>query len=434
MAGDRARGGEGYTKPSQYYDFPVKHGNYQYINMIDLINNFTATYVGSGKILENVSAADINYHAHRAVQELSYDTLKSSKTQEIKLPPSLQMTIPHDYVNYTKITWSDANGIEHVLYPMSKTGNHNTIQQDADGNYLFSGGAQAHPEGPARLMQDNTPKQSTSYGFMLRNGFGINYATNQLTSATTGPFQLRNNYLYYIEDPLGGPAIIDSAISDPFLKEGMEVFHIGMQPGTLITNVSTQPVGGPNFTTEFFLTKPTRTNQPLNMSNAMRNVHFDDITGNTTWGKYKASDSTSVGVGLINDPINDNDSFFSNKGQRYGLDPQYAQANGSFFIDNHEGKIHFSSSLSGKTIILHYLSDRVGVMDERIVHKFAEEAVYKWMAYGCAQARADVAPGILQRLRQEKIAETRKAKIRLSNIKIEEFTQIMRGNSKFIRH
>ena len=170
------------------------------------------------------------------------------------------------------------------------------------------------------------------------------------------------------------------------------------------------------------------------MSNAMRYVHFDDITGNTTWGKYKASDSTSVGVGLINDPINDNDSFFSNKGQRYGLDPQYAQANGSFFIDNHEGKIHFSSSLSGKTIILHYLSDRVGVMDERIVHKFAEEAVYKWMAYGCAQARADVAPGILQRLRQEKIAETRKAKIRLSNIKIEEFTQIMRGNSKFIRH
>ena len=46
------------------------------------------------------------------------------------------MILPHDYVNYTKVTWSDASGIEHVLYPMSKTGHHNTIQQDADGNYL----------------------------------------------------------------------------------------------------------------------------------------------------------------------------------------------------------------------------------------------------------------------------------------------------------
>ena len=33
-----------------------------------------------------------------------------------------------------------------------------------------------------------------------------------------------------------------------------------------------------------------------------------------------------------------------------------------------------------------------------------------------------------------RFAETRKAKLRLSNIKIEEITQVLRGKSKFIKH
>ena len=50
------------------------------------------------------------------------------------------MILPADYVNYTKITWSDANGIEHVIYPTSKTSNPNTIHQDSDGEYLLDDG------------------------------------------------------------------------------------------------------------------------------------------------------------------------------------------------------------------------------------------------------------------------------------------------------
>jgi hypothetical protein len=37
------------------------------------------------------------------------------------------------------------------------------------------------------------------------------------------------------------------------------------------------------------------------------------------------------------------------------------------------------------------------------------------------------------RFKMEKFAETRKAKIRLSNIKMEEFTQILKGMSKQIK-
>ena len=137
---------------------------------------------------------------------------------------------------------------------------------------------------------------------------------------------------------------------------------------------------------------------------------------------------------LTTNPSVDNDNYFQSAGQRYGLDPQYAQGNGSFFIDCDAGKVHFSSNLNGKTIILHYLSDSLGSDDEMKVHKFAEEAIYKWIAYGCLSALADVPEYIIARFKREKFAETRKAKLRLSNIKIEEITQIFRGKSKFIKH
>ena len=121
------------------------------------------------------------------------------------------------------------------------------------------------------------------------------------------------------------------------------------------------------------------------------------------------------------------------KGRRYGLDPEHAQVNGSFFIDNLRGKIHFGSTLSGETIILHYVSDGMGSADEMVIHKFCEEACYKHIMYGILSGRSNIPEYIVQRFKKERFAETRKAKIRLSNIKIEEFTQVLKGLSKQIK-
>ena len=122
-----------------------------------------------------------------------------------------------------------------------------------------------------------------------------------------------------------------------------------------------------------------------------------------------------------------------NRGRRYGLDPQYSQANGSFYIDNQRGNIHFGSALTGKTITLKYISDGLGTDSEMVVHKFAEEAVYKHIAYAILSTRSNIPPFIVARFKKERFAETRKAKIRLSNIKIEEFTQVLKGMGKQIK-
>ena len=79
--------------------------------------------------------------------------------------------------------------------------------------------------------------------------------------------------------------------------------------------------------------------------------------------------------------IKDNDGFQELKGARYGADPEFMNANGSFFIDELKGKIFFSGHLTGKIVTLKYISDGVATAEEKVIHKFAEEAMYKCMAH-----------------------------------------------------
>ena len=111
------------TQPQQTYYSGDQYGDYQFLSLEEIINNFVATYIGTGKILANVLKGDVSFHAHRALAELSYDTLKSQKSQEIEVCANLKMPLPQDYVNYVKIVYSDSNGIENILYPASKTSN-----------------------------------------------------------------------------------------------------------------------------------------------------------------------------------------------------------------------------------------------------------------------------------------------------------------------
>ena len=274
-------------------------GGYQFVTLKDIIKAFQIVYVGEGKLIDKVNRTDIAFHAQRALQELSFDTLKSVKSQEIELPPSLQMVLPQDYVNYVKITRTDGAGIERIIYPAIHTSNPTAISQNAAGDYQFTG--------------------------------------NDLT------LQSESN----------------------------------------------------------------------------------------TWENYKKSDPHED---TLDDFNYDDDIYDFINGQRFGLNPQQAQANGSFYIDENTGKIHFSSNLSGKIITLKYLSDGLGTEDEMKVHKFAEEAMYKHIAYAIVSNKIPFPEYVVHRLRKEKSAATRKAKLRLSNIKLEEIVQVLRGKSKHIKH
>ena len=299
-----------------------QYGNYQFIKVGDVVNDILANYGGEGMMLNGVRLRNIKYHANRALQELSFDTFRSTRSVEIEIPPSLVMALPHDYVGYTKVTWKDSYGIEHILYPAILTSNPKPYNQDSN---------------------------------------------------------------YFLE--------FDS------------------------------------------------------------NSNTTHASDSNTWFDYHGNTPNSS-VNAVN--IDDNDIIQGANGQLFGGEPKSMNVNGSFYIDYHKGRIHFSSNCAGKTVTFKYISDGVAYLNDGvenvgatpsdpwqneihvekdfIVHKFAQEALIKHVLYGLMQSKADANPSMVALLKKERFAETRKAKIRLSEIKIEEITQIMRGKSKWIKH
>ena len=299
---------------ANYYSTPPAEqlGFYQHVSIEDIINNFRVAYVGEDKIISKISRADIRFHAMRGLQELSYDTFKSCKTLELEVPNSLILPLPHDYVNYVKISWIDSHGHCH------------TINE-----------CKACPKDPLSYAQDD-------------------------------------------EGNIDVGEVENGGTSQPYEEES------------------------------------------------------------TTWENLQAGVSTS--------PNNENeyDSFQNLLGARYGLDPQRANINGCFWINcrmdfrktgsGEGGRIYFDASLVGKTVTIQYISDSVADDREMFVHKLAEEAMYRHIAWAILNTRSNVDRNIVATYKKERFAAVRNAKLRISNIKLEELTQILRGKSKWIKH
>ena len=113
-------------------------GNYEYVKISDIVDNFMVAYVGTDKVIPKIKRSDVIFHAKRGLQEFSYDTLKSIKSQELSLPPNLQLPIPQDYVNYTRLSWVDPNGVQRTIYPANglTMNPEQLILQDNRGDYI----------------------------------------------------------------------------------------------------------------------------------------------------------------------------------------------------------------------------------------------------------------------------------------------------------
>jgi len=448
-----------------YYDTNI-FGNYQFTSLSDIINQFMVVYVGEEKTISKAKRVDVAFHAQRALQELSFDTLKSIKAQEITVPATLQMPLPQDYVNYTKISWVDSAGIKHVLYPTSKTSNpSNNPLQDANGDFTLqaigdvsSGAATGIIPLDAEYKDITVGMRVT--GFNIPNNTFVKATSNSggITTITLGdgsgtvvlpivPYVNNNGItLTFTNSEYTGTHALSGSLVKPqsihiveninwIMGDNQVTGHTGYD----FSNIEIGMV----VSSEYFPKNTTVTNiyeDTISFSNTLSanagiitngsgELTFIDPSADTdTWSNYKS------GTPSENQDDYQDDTYWPMAGNRYGLDSQYAQANGSFYIDEVSGKIHFSSNISGKTVILDYISDSLGTDAEMQVHKFAEEAMYKSIAYAILSTRANTPEYIVRRFKKERFAAIRTAKLRLSNIKLEEITQTLRGKSKQIKH
>tara|TARA_R100000654_G_scaffold15673_2_gene33328 strand:- start:10152 stop:11633 length:1482 start_codon:yes stop_codon:yes gene_type:complete len=477
------------------------YGNYQFTSLKDIINQFMVVYVGEGKAISKASRVEVAFHAQRAMQELSFDTFKSIKSQEIELPPSLTMILPHDYVNYVKLTFSDSAGIEHVLYPTSKTSNPFAILQEDDGNYDFvyrsstlvknsdfadssalsTGGTdwtKAANVGDDKQSivseklefehNSNAPipgsSSTTSRAYAVWQEIDVTNvdvldfkATGASAASGTnkGVGVLRvgistfgfPGYNFQITNPnrSTAPSLNNTDdIFDVFTEDGnraLLTFNDGLQTESTaeITDVDVRGIDTiyvliTSFIEDFI--DPSAAASKNTVDNVI--ITCDALSDklqtqgdSDTWNNFKAHTPAENNINDYQDY--QNHIYWPNEGERYGLDPQHAQVNGSFYIDELKGLIHFSSSLANKTIILKYISDGLGTEEEMKVHKFAEEAMYRSISYAIISA-SSYGQNLARRFKREKFAAVRQAKLRLSNIKLEEITQVLRGKSKQIKH
>jgi len=434
-------------------------GDYQFVSLKDIINQFMVVYVGEDKIIAKAKRVDVAFHAQRALAELSFDTFKSCKAQEITVPASLQMILPQDYVNYTKISWVDSAGIKHLMYPTSKTSNpsSNPLQDsvgdfvlqavgtldensedvvlDAEYKDILVGMLVKGPYIPDDTVVGATSNSNSITTITLHDASGtIVEPSENLTNATLtfedsdGSLLLPQKSSHIVETLTWAATsypdnkITANAASDIVdIKVGMLVSHDVFDVGTVVTNVDGTTIIVSN---------------DLNDTTAVTagEITFvsPDLKDTDTWSNYKSGESNEANHQAHHHHHHDDDHGMLN--MRYGLDPQHAQMNGSFYIDCVSGKIHFSSNISGKTVILDYISDSLGADGEMQVHKFAEEAMYKWISHAILAGKANVPEYQVNRFKKERFAAIRTAKLRLSNLKLEELTQILRGKSKQIKH
>jgi hypothetical protein len=298
------------------------------------------------------------------------------------------------------LTWVDSSGIEHIIYPTSKTSNPNSVAQDSNGNYMFNTpnlDEETDPGSPNNLLQ-------FPFTFNLSQGLDVGQ-----TTITVSPHILGIDPTTSFYENL--------ADTNPFVV-GMEIMSPHFPTGTTISSIAEAT---------------SSANATITLSHASTNTAIVTTATMTVLDNSDTWSSYSSGTPSENQDDYQDDSYWPNMGDRRGLDPVHAQSNGSYYIDEIGGKIHFSSNINGKTVILKYISDGLGTDEEMIVHKFAEEAMYKSIAYAVLSttiAGQSLAPSF----QQQKSVAIRTAKLRLSNLKIEELTQIMRGKSKFIKH
>jgi len=431
------------TTQQEYYQ-GNDYGNYQFTSLEDIINQFLVAYVGEDKIIPKVKRVDVAFHAQRAMQELSFDTFKSIKSQEITLPPSNTMILPQDYVNYTKISYVDSAGIKHLLYPTSKTSNPTPILQNSDGDYsLTATGTLIDTDATIVLDSEylNVQVGMIVSSPNIPNG-SLVIATSNTGGVTT--IEIDNDATYTGTETL---TFTTGSENDPLILEEESAFvlenvtwdisedKITQSPNTGVSNITVGmlvshedfPIG----TTVIDVNGAviTTSNNSIEASTATTNevTFISTPKDSTTWSSYKSATPSE------NQDDYQDDTYWPNNQKRYGLDPQHAQVNGSFYVDNLKGLINFSSNISGKTVILDYISDSLGTDGEMQVHKFAEEAMYRWILHAIAAGRIQTQQ-LVPRLKKEKIAAIRQAKLRLSNIKLEELTQTLRGKSKHIKH
>lgn len=209
-----------------YYSDTSKYGGYAYTSLSDIITNFTIAYVGEDKLVPKAKRTDILFHAKRGMQEFSYDLLKSVKSIELTIPPSLSLALPQDYVNYVKLSWVDSIGVKHIIYPTTLTSSPSSSPVQDDNYDIVRSSQGAIVEGTP-VIETNWKNATTFDDKVNRELFGAFETSHEFEGGRYGidPQNSQSNGTFTINDHSGtisfSSDLVDSIVVIEYISDGL---------------------------------------------------------------------------------------------------------------------------------------------------------------------------------------------------------------------
>ena len=173
-----------------------------------------------------------------------------------------------------------------------------------------------------------------------------------------------------------------------------------------------------------------------------------DVNGNVLSAQNSIIDNARIAGGMQSlylgpGPYNNQMGFNCNGewyfqyaiGARFGLNTETANVNPTFTINKQNGVIYFSSGMSGKSVVVEYVSDGMEKGDDSkiSVNKMFEEFIYAYIRFSLLNSKFGVQEYVVSRARKDKSSLLRNAKLRLSNIHPGRLLMNLRGQDKWLK-
>jgi len=174
-----------------------------------------------------------------------------------------------------------------------------------------------------------------------------------------------------------------------------------------------------------------------NNLNLLFDIDGNVLTGTSNLDLSRVSQTQYSGPGIYNGCmgwcVDDCWYFGYNVGARYGADTRDMFSGPSFRVNN--GVIDFSSGIANQFVVLEYISDGManGVDANINVHKFAEEFVNRYIKWKILNGKVNIPVYDRKLARDEKQAEFRNAKLRLSDMHPSRLLMSLRGQSRQLK-
>lgn len=174
-----------------------------------------------------------------------------------------------------------------------------------------------------------------------------------------------------------------------------------------------------------------------NNLNLLFDIDGNVLTGTSNLDLSRVNQTQYIGPGIYNGCmgwcVDDCWYFGYNVGARYGADTRDMSAGPSFRVNN--GVIDFSSGIANQLVVLEYISDGManGVDANINVHKFAEEFVNRYIKWKILNGKVNIPVYDRKLARDEKQAEFRNAKLRLSDMHPSRLLMSLRGQSRQLK-